>query len=144
MKTFMFTHKKRENMLIPWEDKEKSLLSRMLQLDVKQHQWGLYRQIWKIQDCAERSSESIWNLGTEAQYMWGKNYFYFSNSSLWRKNSERRGALVCDFLPILQLQTAIIPVLYTHMNVCIFMFLTCSFYINNTFTSIKTLQTGSK
>lgn len=58
----------------------------------------------------QSSSESIWNLRTEAQNMWGKIYFYFSTSYLRRKNSERRDALVCDFLPILQLQADIIPV----------------------------------
>lgn len=67
MKMFMFNSKKRESMLIPSEDKERSSLSRILPLDLKQHQWTLYRQIWKIQDSAERSSENIWNLTTKAQ-----------------------------------------------------------------------------
>lgn len=144
MKIFMFNPKKSESMLIPWEDKERSSLSRTLPLDLKQHQWTLYRQIWKIQDSAERSSENIWNLSTKAQNLWGKNYFYFSNSRIRKKkNSERRDALKHAFLPVLQQKADIIPALHTPMHVCIFMFCNMPFLYQIIHPSIKTLQTGS-
>lgn len=67
VKMFMFNPKGRAHAYPLREDKERSSLSRILPFDLKKHQWAPHKQLWKIQHCAERSSENIWSIRAEAQ-----------------------------------------------------------------------------